>query len=181
MSEEKATVSPAPQMPVVAAAKPKTPQPLTKEETDALHKFIGRCVMGNAAIAGGVKFNVQSRMTIQDICGSSVETIRNLRSTFRTQIEKYIKDNDEDDTDYKPLKVGGILAEKWVNFFTLYIKKKKYEEFSSGVKKDIKALQASIAASLTPQEKRAQDEARLSQLQSTTGITASDDDEQEDD
>ena len=138
--------------PVAEPVKHKTPQPLTKEEKDELHKFIGRCVMGNAAISGGQRFNVQSRMTIQDVCNSSVETIRNLRSTFRTQVEKHQKDNDEDDYDYKPLKVGGIGAEKWVSFFTLYIKKKKYEEYASKVRADIAGLRASIEKNMTPQE-----------------------------
>lgn len=154
----------------VEKAVSKDPQKLTVDEKNSLLRFIGKCVAKNAGLQGGNKFNVASRLTIQEIYNSSETTLIGVLKGFK----KAILDDDPEFTGGQPLKISGIKAQEWFDNLKLLLKEKQYAEFAAKQRARIKDLEKSIEANLSPGEKRQKDEAELAAL--TAHIPAEEED-----
>lgn len=158
------TTPPADAQKTVAATVSNTPQKLTSEEESTLLLFIGKCTYNNIGMPSVSKFAIQSKLTIQDMCNSSLSTLRQLGAALN-------KANSEHDPEFSgvdELKVGGVEVSKWISVIKLIIKKKLWAEHVKENRIKIASLKAEIKAAETPEEKRRRAEEQLASLSSIT-------------
>lgn len=139
----------------------KKPEKLTDAEEQQRLLFIGNCIDKNLYLPTNTRFGVAQKTTVQDLTNSSVETLQAIGSS----IKKAIGDHDPEFSNAPEPMLGKLSASKWVEFIRLTIKRKRVQEYTEKTKEKIKQLQDQINEAKTPQEKRAEAEAQLAELQ----------------
>ena len=137
------------------------PVKITEEEDKELLSFIGNCVYNNVNFPANTKFGVNRSLTVQEICTSQIETVQELA----IKVKEVIKNFDPEFSKTPEPKIGAFAANKWINFFRLLIRKKRYEDYLSEVFKEKQRLSSIINSAKTVKEKRKEAEEALSKLE----------------
>lgn len=142
----------------VTKVTPKLPTKLTAEEVTARYRFIGMCVDRGIVFPNVHRFGVQAAgMSVQDLCNSNIKTLQDIA----VKIKKEEAGHDPEFSGTEELKISGVPAQQWLDFFRLTIRKKSWDILASEKRSEAKLLKAEIAAALTPEEKRKKAEEQL--------------------
>lgn len=134
----------------IMEVKPTTPQKLTPEQLVHMFAFIGKCTFKNVGLPGGNKFNIATRLTIQDICNASIPTLVGIAK----QVKKAIADDDTEFSGGEPLKIAGLKADEWLDGLKLILQKRRFDEWARENRAKLKALEAKRENLATPEEQR---------------------------
>lgn len=143
-----------------APKKSSLPTKLTIDEENHRYQFIGRCVDKGLNFPSSNKFGVQGSLSVQDLCNSNVSTIADIA----IKVKKEEAMHDPEFSRNPILKINGIPATEWLEFFRLTIRKKDWNAYASVKKDTIKELKAKIDLAKTPEELRREAQAELDSL-----------------
>lgn len=138
------------------------PEKITEQEDQARLLFIGKCVDGNLLVPALNKFGVAQALTVQDICNSSIKSLKTLGTALeksRAGIEGSRFSQVSEPT------IGGAKYKDWEDFVFYTIKKKEYDLWKEKISEEVKALNQQIDAAKTPEEQRREAEARKRELE----------------
>lgn len=136
------------------------PTKLTPEEENHRYQFIGRCVDKGINFPSSNKFGVQGSLSVQDLCNSTIKTLRDIA----TKVKKEDASNDPEFSGNEVLKINGIPATEWLDFFRLTIRKKDWTVYASDKREQVKELKQTIDLAKTPEELRKEAQEKLDAL-----------------
>lgn len=160
VEQETTTTSSTPVAEAAKVEKPGTPKPLSQAEESTLLNFIGKCVLRNIALPAQVRFGVNKRFTVQDLCHESPAVLSGIRKSINKAIAEFDPEVDAGDE----LKISKLPATQWAEFILNLLRRKKYEDYAADLRARKKFLVAKINESKTPQELRQEAEQELAGL-----------------
>lgn len=138
---------------------------LTTDEQAKRLTFIGECVEANAVLPTSLRFGQTSNMTIQDLCNSSVDTLKKVGQGLEAIQQKNGASRFSAQAEAK---VGGFPISKWVDFVELTAIKKLWEASQDQKQTKLKRLREQLEQFKTPGEKRTELEREIAELEGVT-------------
>lgn len=136
-----------------------TPTKLSREQYDAMDKFIGKCVRKDAKLQGS-KFGAVTPLTVQELYKSNVITLQKQGQLLK----KAIDEHDPEFTNSPVPLVSGIPASEWIDFIRLLIKRARWSEYAAKKRSQVANLQETINKNKSGDEIRKEAETELAAI-----------------